>query len=317
MENRIVKIVIFVVAILACIVAITFSFFSFDSEKKENYIQAQEVKAQSAEMVADFETATVETLPSVIEKYQKETQERSDNLRNAQIQKDIVYTYLQDLKALDSEQKFNEYKANFPTRADALFAKCDNKQKYVDGFNGVGSFNDLDKYIEEVNDEYTTMKQNYLVERNYIKSANALIGRADAINLTANANKKATELEAFQKDLKGFGKSASLLNFFVILAYVLVIGAAALMVFFLVLNMITNFKSSYKILLGLVLLIVVFIIGYAIGSPTLSKSAIKAGMTASGYKMVNAATFTVYMCLFGAIVAIIASLIMNAVKNRN
>ncbi len=40
-------------------------------------------------------------------------------------------------------------------------------------------------------------------------------------------------------------------------------------------------------------------------------------MTGSGYKMVNAAVFTVYSCLFGAILAIIVSLIMNAVKNRN
>ena len=89
------------------------------------------------------------------------------------------------------------------------------------------------------------------------------------------------------------------------------------MVFFLLTNMIANFKTSYKILLGLLLLVVAFFIGYLIGTPTLSPSAIKAGMTGSGYKMVNAAVFTVYVCLFGAILAIIVSLIMNAVKNRN
>ena len=130
MENRIVKIVIFVVAILACLVAIGFSFFSFDSEKKENYIQVQDVKAQSPEMVADLETSTLENLPSVIEKYQKETQTRNENLKSLQMEKDILYTYLQDLKNLD-EKSFETYKANFPERSAALFAKSDNKQKYV------------------------------------------------------------------------------------------------------------------------------------------------------------------------------------------
>lgn len=315
MKNRIITIVIFAVAILACLVAIAFSFFSFDADKKENYIQTQEVKAQTPEMVADFETATLETLPSVIEKYQKETAERSNNLKTVQMEKDILYTYLQDLKNLD-ENSFDTYKANFPERAAGLFAKSENKQKYVDGFNKVQTYKDLEGYVEEVNNDYTDLKQQYLVERNYIKSANALIARADGINTTASASKKEAEFDNFQSDLKSFGKSASLQNFFIILTYILLIGAAALMVFFLLTNMITNFKTSYKILVGVVLLILAFFIGYLVGTPTLSPSAIKAGMTGSGYKMVNAAVFTVYVCLFGAIFSIIASMIMNAVKNR-
>ncbi len=316
MKNRIINIVIFVVAILAVCVAIAFSFFSFDAEKKDNYIQAQEVKAQMPEMVSDLETATVETLPSVIEKYQKENQTRSENLKKVQLEKDILYTYLQDLKNLD-ENNFEAYKAKFPERSAGLFAKSENKQKYVDGFNGVQSYKDLENYVEDVNKDYTALKQEYLVERNFIKSANSLLGRADAINATASANKKAADLDSFQSDLKSFGKSAKLQNFFITLTYILLIGALALMVFFLLTNMIANFKTSYKILLGLVLLVVAFFIGYLIGTPTLSPSAIKAGMTSSGYKMVNAATFTVYVCLFVAVISIIVTLIMNAVKNRN
>lgn len=316
MKNRIITIVIFAVAILACLVAIAFSFFSFDADKKENYIQAQEVKAQAPEMVAEFETATLETLPSVIEKNQKETQERNENLKKVQMEKDILYTYLQDLKNLD-ENSFETYKANFPERSAALFAKSENKQKYVDGFNKVQTYKDLEGYVEEVNEDYTNLKQQYLVERNYIKAANGLIARADGINNTASASKKEAEFDNFQSDLKSFDKSAKLQNFFIVLTYILLIGAAALMIFFLVANMVANFKTSYKILVGVVLLVVAFFIGYLVGTPTLSPSAIKAGMTGSGYKMVNAACFTVYVCLFGAIFAIIASMIMNAVKNRN
>lgn len=316
MNNRIINIIIFVVAILACCVAVAFSFFSFDSDKKDNYIQVQEVKAQTPEMVTDFETATLQNLPAVIEKYQKETADRNEKQKDLQMEKDILYTYLQDLKNLD-ENSFATYKANFPERSAALFAKSQNKQKYVDGFNKVQSFKELDRYIEDVNADYAQIKQDYLVERNYIKSANALINKAVAIDGNASESKKASELEAFQSDLKSFGKSASLQNFFIVLTYILGIGALALMVFFLLANMITNFKTSYKILVGLLLLVVAFFIGYAVGTPTLSPSAIKAGMTGSGYKMVNAAVFTVYVCLFVAIVSIIVTLIMNAVKNRN
>lgn len=316
MNNRIINIVIFVVAILACCVAIAFSFFSFDSDKKDSYIQVQEVKAQTPQMVTDFETATVQTLPNVIEKYQKETAERSEKQKDVQMEKDILYTYLQDLKNLD-ENSFETYKANFPQRSAALFAKSQNKQKYVDGFNKVQSFKDLDKYIEEVNADYAQIKQDYLVERNYIKSANALINKAVAIDDNASESRKASEMESFQTDLKSFGKSARLQNFFIVLTYILGIGALALMLFFLLANMITNFKTSYKILVGLLFLVVTFFIGYLVGTPTLSPSAIKAGMTGSGYKMVNAACFTVYVCLFVAVASIIVTLIMNAVKNRN
>ena len=316
MKNRIITIVIFAVAILACCLAVAFSFFSFDADKKVEYIQTQEVRAQSPEQVAELQTATLESLPSVIEKYQKENQERHDNLKGVQMEKDILYTYLQDLKNLD-ENNFEAYKAKFPERSAGLFAKSENKQKYVEGFNGVNTYKDLEGYIEEVNKDYTAVKQNYLIERNYIKSSNALINKAAMINDNASASKKASDWEAFQNDLGSFGKSAKLQNFFILLTYVLGLGAAFLMVFFLLKNMITNFKTSYKILVGLLFLVVAFFIGYLVGTPTLSPSAIKAGMTGSGYKMVNAAVFTVYVCLFVAIISIIVTLIMNAVKNRN
>ena len=79
MKNRIITIVIFAVAILACCLAIAFSFFSFDADKKMDYIQTQDVRAQSPQLVADLEAATLETLPSVVEKYQKENHKLSKN----------------------------------------------------------------------------------------------------------------------------------------------------------------------------------------------------------------------------------------------
>ena len=58
------------------------------------------------------------------------------------------------------------------------------------------------------------------------------------------------------------------------------------------------------------------LIGYIIGSSVLSPSAIKMGLSVTGFKMVNAACFTVYVCLLGALLAILVTGIMSAVKNR-
>ncbi len=314
MKDKIVKIVIFAVAILDCILALFFA-FGFNDEKKEGFFQAQQIQAQCPAMITDLETATPETLPKVVETYQTNLRTFGDSLKAAQLQKDILYTYLQDLKGLE-EETFEQYKADFPKRAEGLFAKCDNKQAYIDGFNGVNSFKDLEDYTSKIEKEYDAVKQNYLVNREYSKAANALIGRADMINATSSANKKATELEELQKDLKGFASSEKLENAFVFIGYLLGAIAILLMLYFAVIRIVTDFKSSYKILLVLVAFAVVVLIGYAAGSPVLTPSAIKFGMSITAFKMVNAACFTVYVCLFCAILAIIVTAIMNAIKNR-
>ena len=316
MKNKIVNIIIFAVAILDCLLALFFA-FRFDADKKDNFIQTQQVQAQCPALVSDLQTATPESLPKVIETYQTTLRSFNDSLNGVQLQKDILYTYLQDLKGLDNEEKFNQYKADFDTRANGLFAKCDNKQKYVDGFKKVNSFKDLASYINSVEKEYNALKQDYLVNRNYVKAANALVGKADMINATASETKKANDLKAMQDDLKAFRSNAKLENTFILIVYLLLGVTVFMMVLFALAKIVKEFKTSYKILLVLALFAIIVFIGYAIGSPVLTPNAIKAGLTSGGFKMVNAAAFTLYVTLIGAILAILVTSIMNAVKNRN
>ncbi len=314
MKDKIIKIIIFAVAILDCILALAFA-FTFDDDKKDAFSQARLVQAENPAMMADLSSATPESLPDVVTKYQGDMKNLNDSLKGVQLQKDILYTYLQDLKSLD-ENNFEQYKADFPTRAEGLFAKCDKKQEYIDGFNKVNTFKDLEGYLRKIESEYASLKQSYLEDCNYMKAANSLVSRADMINATASANKKAADLEDMQKDLKSFKSSSKLQTLFMIIGYCLGGLTLFLLLYFALVKMFKEFKSSYKILIVLALFALVVFIGYVIGSSVLSPSAIKMGLSVNGFKMVNAACFTVYVCLLGALLAILVTGIMSAVKNR-
>ena len=158
MKNKIVNIIIFAVAILDCLLALFFA-FRFDDQKKDNFVQAQQIQSNCPQLLTDLQAATTETLPAVVETYQTNLRNFNDSLNSVQLQKDILYTYLSDLKSLTDEAKFEDYKANFATRAESLFAKCDNKQALVDGFNKVNSFKDLESCINDVEKQYNAMKQ--------------------------------------------------------------------------------------------------------------------------------------------------------------
>lgn len=314
MKDKIIKIIIFAVAILDCILALAFA-FTFDDDKKDAFSQARLVQAENPTMMADFTAATPEALPDLVTRYQDQIKNLNDSLKGVQLQKDILYTYLQDLKGLN-ENNFEQYKADFPTRAESLFAKCDKKQEYVDGFNAVNSFKDLEAYVRKVESEYASLKQSYLEGCTYMKAANSIVSRADMINSTASANKKATDLEEMQKDLKNFKSSSRLQTLFMVIGYCLGGLTLLLLLCFALVKMFKEFKSSYKILIVLALFALVVFIGYVIGSSVLSPSAIKMGLTVVGFKMVNAACFTVYVCLLGALLAILVTGIMSAIKNR-
>ncbi len=297
-----------------CVLALAFA-IGFNDDKKESYFQASKVQDKCPALVTDLQTATPESLPKVVETYQADLKSFSDSINAVQLQKDILYTYLQDLKSLN-ENSFEQYKSDFPQRAEGLFAKCDNKEAYINGFNGVNSYKELEKYVNKVEKEYNIVKQNYLSDREYLKAANALVGRASMINDNASANKKASDLQTLQDELKEFNSNANLENIVIVVVYILGLVAILVILYFALVALFKNFRSSYKILLVLVAFAVVFFIGYAIGTPTLSPSAIKFGMSTTGYKMVNAAAFSLYICLICAILAIIVMEIVNAVKNR-
>lgn len=314
MNDKIIKIIIFTIAIIDCLLALVFA-GSFNNDKKDNYIQTERVKAMNPAMLSDFEDATPESLSVFLTKYQAELASRTDSLKNVQRQKDILYTYLQDLKDLNQDN-FEAYKKDFPVRSAGLFAKCDRRQAYIDGFAGVETCDDLEKYVSDISDEYAILKQDYLEERGYLKAANAFIAQVDQIDATASKIKKESELKELQDDVKNFNANAGLQNAILIIAYILFCITVFMMLFFAGIKLVTSFKTSYKVLLVLLLFGVIFLVGFLVGTPELSVSAVRQGMTPGGYKLVNACTFSLYVTLLAAIVAVIVSAIYSTVKNK-
>jgi len=316
MSNKVLKIIIFAVAILDCLLALVFS-FGFDNDKKEQYVQVRTVEAVNPEMVDGLLAATPENLSAWIESNGETLDKANKELKDAQMQKDIFYTFLAELKRITNEEELAAYKAEFPKHSASLFAKSDKKDDFINGFNNVNNQKDLENYIHNLENEYAVVKQDFLAERNYLKSANSLVSTATNIESNASANKKATDLEALQSDLSSFRKSTTLQNVFIIIAYCLAIVTVLLLLAFALIKIVKNFRSSYKILLVLALLAVIVLIGYAIGSSTLTPVALKYNTSVTEFKMVNAACFTLYVVLIAAILAILVTSIMNAIKNRN
>lgn len=312
--KNIVKIIIFVVAIITCILAVMFA-AKFDQEKMANYNEARVVNDNNPEMVAAFEATTPENLPAFVEQYRTEGAQLSETLKAHQVQKDILYTYIVELNEL-TEETFPEYQAAFPEHSKALFAKADDAQKYVDGFAGVASFENLEAYVSTLENEYGVIKQDYIKEKTYNKAYNSLVNQADAVNQVVSDNKKAEDLALLQSDVKNYISNGKLLNVTVMLGYFLFAVCIVMLLFFALKAILSNIKSSYKSLLVIVAFVILVFIGYLIASPELTPSAIKMQHTVQQVKWIGAGMFVFYIALAGAICAVIFTAISNAIKNR-
>lgn len=312
--KNIVKIIIFVVAIITCILAVMFA-AKFDQEKMANYNEARVVNDNNPEMVAAFEATTPENLPAFVEQYRTEGAKLSETLKAHQVQKDILYTYIVELNEL-TEETFPEYQAAFPEHSKALFAKADDAQKYVDGFAGVASFENLEAYVSTLENEYGVIKQDFIKEKTYNKAYNSLVNQADAVNQVVSDNKKAEDLAMLQSDVKNYISNGKLLNVTVMLGYFLFAVCIVMLLFFALKAILSNIKSSYKSLLVIVAFVILVFIGYLIASPELTPSAIKMQHTVQQVKWIGAGMFVFYIALAGAICAVIFTAISNAIKNR-
>ena len=192
MSNKVLKIIIFAVAILDCLLALVFS-FGFNNDKKDQFVQVRTIEAQNPQMVDELLAATPENLSAWVDSNSETIQKSNTESKAAQLQKDILYTYLSELKRITTEEALADYKAKFPTHSASLFAKADKKDDYIQGFANVNNLKDLEGYINKLEKEYDVVKQDFLVERNYLKAANSLVSTAATINDTPSANKNAYE----------------------------------------------------------------------------------------------------------------------------
>ena len=310
--RRITNIVIFAVGIITCLLTLWFV-VGFDQKKSDKFDEVCVLKENNPEMLAAFKSATPETLPQVIATYQTKADTMNAQLKAAQLQKDILYTYICQLEE-QTEETFPAFQQDFDHYSKVLFAQCDNAEKYINGFGKVKNFKGLEKYIESLKKEYAGIKNDYLVQKENLKVTNSILAQANAINDIVSTSKKETELKNFQDDLGSFSKGSTILNIAIIFVYIIVFLTIGLLLFFSIMNIAGNFKESYKGLLGLVALVVIFLIGYAISSPELTDSAIKMQVTGQQLKWMGGGMFTFYVVFFGAILAIVGTIIMNAVK---
>jgi hypothetical protein len=310
--KRIANIIVLVIALAACIVSFIFA-GSFDEKKKDKYYATLQVKECHPEMITDLQKATPEALPQYVDKYQALIDSTETLVNQKDLQRNIFYTFISHLSELQ-DTTFEAFKNDFPRYSSILFKKADNKDYYVNGFNNVKSFDQLSDYINTLKADYESVKQDYLVSAAELKQMKEVVKWSSDINAAISVEKKQHDLSQLQDEVVGFQKQAKLINITVNLIYVLAFLTIALLLFFAIRGIVSDFKSSMGMLLGVVALIVVFLIGYFVSPDVHGPSAVKENLMPSTIKLVGAGTITTYVVFFGAILSIFATVIINAFK---
>lgn len=310
--KRIANIIVLVIALAACIVSFIFA-GSFDEKKKDKYYATLQVKECHPEMITDLQKATPEALPQYVDKYQALIDSTETLVNQKDLQRNIFYTFISHLSELQ-DTTFEAFKNDFPRYSSILFKKADNKDYYVNGFNNVKSFDQLSDYINTLKADYESVKQDYLVSAAELKQMKEVVKWSSDINAAISVEKKQHDLSQLQDEVAGFQKQAKLINITVNLIYVLAFLTIALLLFFAIRGIVSDFKSSMGMLLGVVALIVVFLIGYFVSPDVHGPSAVKENLMPSTIKLVGAGAITTYVVFFGAILSIFATIIINAFK---
>ena len=312
MNRKLVNIIVFVIAGIGCLLALWFS-LSFNDSRKDLYNEINNIKGNNSQMITDVEAITLATLPDFVAAKTEEQKNLTVNLKAKQLQKDIFYTYIVELKDLD-EAGFAEYQAQFSKRANVLFAQSERKDEFVNGFGRVNDYAALYPYILSLENKYDVVKQDYLKDKNYVRSFTNLLKRVSDINNVVSESKKISDLSSLQKDVKTSTKEGAILNVSITFVYIIFILAIALVVLFSLIGVAMSIKSSYQILLWIALLVVVFVAGYFISSGDLSKSAISMGHTPGEVKWIGAGVIAFYVLFIGAILSILVSPFINKFK---
>lgn len=312
--KKIVNIIIFTIAGIACLFALIFS-FNFDDKSTANYNATGQVKAVAPEMLEELSAANVDNLQEFITKYQSQIEGRNKLNKEVQNKKEILYTFITSLKEIGKDQeRFDQYKANFASYSARLIAEEPTAQSYVEKFNKVENLDKLQTYISDLEDEYAVIKQDYLVEVENIKALNFLLEQVSHIDANISVQKKEVELKELQANVSSFKAGAVQLNLAIYGFYIIFFITVGLLIFFAAYQIIKNIKSSVGVLLGIALLVIVAIIGYFVSTDQLTDVAIKLQTSPNEMKWVGAGIILFYVIFFGAIAAVIGSLIMNFVK---
>lgn len=310
--KKIANIIVLVIALAACIVAFIFA-GKFDEKKQDKYYATLQVKECHPEMVTDLLAATPDNLSEYVNQYQKLIDSTETLVNQKDLQRNIFYTFISHLSELQ-DSTFEAFKSDFPRYSSILFKKADNKDYYVNGFNNVNEFAKLTPYINSLKADYEILKQDYLVNAANLKQMKEMVKWVGDINAAISHDKKEHDLNVLKDEVNSFESQSTLINLTVNLIYVLAIITIVLLLVFAIRGVVSDFKSSIGMLLGIVALVVVFLIGYFVSPDVHGPAAVKENLTPTAIKLVGAGAITVYAVFFGAILSILATVIINAFK---
>ena len=311
--RKIINITIFAIAGLAALLAVLFG-VSFNQDAQDKFRNTVEVKANNPQMLTDLVNATVETLPTFVAKYEGELATRNAEVKKQKIQRDIFYTFIFHLDAINSQETFDEFKANFPEYSRTMFALADDKDFFINGFNKVNSFSEFQHYFERLNASYEEVRQNFLSNANAVKAETNLLKQVSDINAAISIVKKEYDLKELQKNIRSYKTESTQFNMAMNLFYLLFFTTFAAMIIFLLWGIFVNIKGNIGMLIGVGLLVLLVIIGFFTSSPELSPSAVKMQLDANNVKLIGAGLFTFYCMFFGAIAAILITVTLDAIK---
>lgn len=317
MYRKIINIVVFAIAITACILAVIFA-AKFDDEKVTQYkaVCVLHANQQGQEVLNQVVNATPENLAECVEQSQNFYATLDDELRAEKKVKENFYDYVATLQALNADN-FEEFKAHYPGNVQEALDVFDTTHQYEQEFASINSYEDLTTYLISLEQNYNATRQNYLKKEELRNSLKTVQDNLVAISEYNSKDKKAEELQLLQNDINNFQTmSGKLFDPAVFLFYILLAITLGAMVVFALINVVTNFKTSYKGLLGILALLAIFGISYAIASPELSDVFIKLQITPETARAIEAGCYTCYTVFFIAILAIIVSPIVNAIRTK-
>jgi hypothetical protein len=210
--RKIINICIFAIAGLAALLGVLFG-FGFNQDTKDKFNNAIEVKASNPQMLSDLVNATVETLPEFIAKYEEILASHNADLKKEKLQCDIYYTFIYHLTEIIDQETFDAFVAKFPEYSKGMFAKADNKDYFITGFNKMKSYSDFESYYKALKTDYEPVRNNYLANAAVLKAEMSIMKQAGDIGMAISVNKKQYDLTELQKNIKSYKTESFEFNF--------------------------------------------------------------------------------------------------------
>lgn len=237
------------------------------------------------------------------------------------------YSYLNVLKAV-KEADFATFSANYPHNMLSLTVENEGKtfsfgDQYVKEFKGIKSYEELNNYITgKLSEEYTEYKTTQLTEQDHLNAIKKLQMANDSVaNISAfDQEKKQEILSTFQNNFQSYkSMDHGMINPSFIMIYVMFAIAMVAVVLFILVNIISNFKTSYVGLLAFVALLLIMVIAYLCAQPDINNLTFaKLSISPTEGRFIEACCYIVYIlggaAILAAILCPIASIVRSNIK---